>query len=238
MLISEVHREIKIGADKVDSLGYPNFLPEELDVLINNSIEKFISVRLYGSALKPDSFEETQKRTDDLRNLVTNSNITTFTQNTNSKPGGYFITTPTNYWHAIQEDCEIHYTDCKGNSVKAVVPVIPITHDKYNKIVRDPFNKPSNEKVLRLSYGLSGSNQQFELITGDSSVLTTYNLRYIRKPAVARYGTTYSTPTTDVEMDLPEPTHKELVKMVVAEILGTIESQRTGLARQEVKEIE
>jgi len=221
MVISEMHQEIKVGVDKTDSLNYPDLLPEEIDIFINKAIEKFISQRMYGTNPKQEGIESTQKRFDDLLTLVSNSNISTFTTSSQTKPNGYIVALPSDYWHTIEEEVNVTYLDCNNVSTTARIPVYPITHDQYNKIIRDPFNKPDETGVLRM--GLSGS---MEIISSSGVVPTTYFLRYIRKPAEVKYGTTYTPASTDTNCDLPEHTHKEICQMVVVDILGNIEQLR------------
>lgn len=226
MTISQLHQEFKIALDKVDSLNYPDILPEEIDVFLNTNILKFISQRVYGNNPRREGVEETQKRFDDLITLVANYTQTSFITFIYNKPNGQTANLPSDYWHTIQEDALITYT-CNNISVQETVPIYPVTHDRYNKTVRDPFNKPDNTKVLRL--GLNGT---IELITGVGVILNGYNLRYIRKPAEVRYGSTYTIPTTDVQPDLPESTHKEWLAMAVADCLEKIESKRTQSSTQ------
>lgn len=239
MTIAEMHTEIKFGVDKADSFANANFLPEEIDIELNNQIEIFVSQRAYGTNPKGDGLEETQKRTDDLRNLVTNTNITTFTNNASNKTNGLFVTTPSDYLHAIQEECTITYPSCNVNiQISKKVPVIAVTHDRYNKIINDPFNKPDTSKVIRLGFGKSGSSEQFELITDPAVTVNTYHLRYLKQPDKVRYGTTYTVPTTDVDCNLSPHTHKELIRMTVTALLANIASPQFNISKQQQTELE
>lgn|SRR3990167_2121499 len=220
MTIAEFHLGFKIGLDKTDSLNYPDFLPEEIDIFLNKNIEKFISQRLYGTNPKGEGVEETQKRFDDLLTLVNNSNITVFTTTVNNKPNGINITLPSDYWHSLEEEADITYLNCNSVSTTARVPVYPITHDQYNKTIRDPFNKPDETGIIRM--GLGGV---LEAITSTGITLNTYYLRYIKKPAEVRYGTVYTPATTDIQCDLPEHTHQEILQMAIVDALGNIEKQ-------------
>ena len=96
----------------------------------------------------------------------------------------------------------------------------PITHDQYNKTIRDPFNKPDETGIIRM--GLGGV---LEAITSTGITLNTYYLRYIKKPAEVRYGTVYTPATTDIQCDLPEHTHQEILQMAIVDALGNIEKQ-------------
>ena len=47
MTVQQLHLEFKFRCDKLDSLNYPNFLPEEIDLLLNNAQDRLIKQR-YG----------------------------------------------------------------------------------------------------------------------------------------------------------------------------------------------
>lgn len=293
MLVSQLHNEFKVGVDKIDSLNSANLLPEEIDIFLNNAQRTFIEQRAYGTNPKREGLEETQKRLDDLRNIVSNTTISTFTTNSNNKPNGYFIALPTNYMHAIQEEADIRYNDCNStkvtssnivsgsiyfvqsgsivynsttytapayftgvtvaanavttftgtgivyNSVTKRIPVKPITHDRYNKVIHDPFNKPYQDEVIRLGYERVSNNESFELITDGSFSISNYYLRYLREPNEIQYGTTYAVPTTDVDCELSDYTHREIIAIAVQEALANIEANnRYQTKAREVTTIE
>lgn len=234
MTASQMHYEFKIGLDKIDSLAYPNLIAEEIDVFLNSAVDEFISQRAYGNNIRKQGIEETQKRLDDLRNITKSYNTTTFINTPNNKPNGVFVNLPSDYRHALQEDCTISYTDCHNQTVSDIGKVIPITHDRYNKIIKDPFNKPTNDKILRLAY----EGDTFELISTANSTITNYSLRYLRKPAVITNGPSYQTPVAMINCDLSESTHREIIKLAIIRALSNIESPRVEIARREFLEME
>lgn len=229
MIVLEFHNEFKIGLDKVLSLNAPGYTPEEIDILLNNSQEEFIEQRAYGTNPKGRGLEEDQKRRDDLRELIKNYTTTVFTNTTNSKTNGSFITLPSDYRHAIQEEVNITYKDCNNDSRTKIVPVSPVTHDRYSKIINDPFNKPYQDEVIRLDY----EGEVFELITDGTFTLSNYFLRYLKEPVRIRFGTKYQIPTTDVNCELSAHTHREIVAMSVLKALENIESQRWRTKKEE-----
>lgn len=233
MTIQELHNEFKVALDKVDSENYPDILPEEIDIFLNTNILKFISQRLYANNPRKEGVEETQKRFDDLLTLVTGVTISSFQSPLSGKPNSLIATLPSDYWHTLEEEAQITYLDCNNVSTSARVPIYTVTHDRYNKIIRDPFNKPDKTKVIRM--GLTG---KMELITASGITLTDYYLRYIRKPATVQYGTIYAVPTIDVQPDLPESTHKEWLAMAVSDCLEKIESTRTQISNQLLNTLE
>ena len=217
MTRDEMHRDFKILIDKADSAGAPLFLSEEIDRFLNIAQEKFVSKRAFGNNIRRTTFEEDQKRRDDLRNLIMDYSSSTFTSSANAKPNGKFVALPRDYRHAINEECAI--AGGKRVSVK------PITYDRYNKIIDDPFNSPKGDVVYRLDY----SRDTFELIS--ESIINKYYLRYLKNPAVVSN-------IDSVSCDLAEHTHREIVRMAVLEALENTENPRYQSSKIELNEIE
>jgi len=203
MTVAQMHFEFKLELDKIDTFTNPNILPEEIDSFLNKAQQEFIEQRAYGTNPKRTGLEEDQKRWDDLREIIKNYETTTFTSGANNKDNGSFVSLPTDYRHSIEEEVKITYTDCNNLTATKKVPVIPITHDRYNKTIRDPFNKPDEDNILRLGY----EGDVVELITDGTVTLSNYYLRYLKEPQVIQYGTQYVTPTADVDCELAAHTH-------------------------------
>jgi len=267
-----MHINFKLEADKTDSLNYPDFEPEEIDKWLNIAQERYIKQRYSGMNAHRASFEQTQKRMDDLREVLTNAEIITFTTTGSNKPNGKFAALPTGagqeYWLAINEEAEVVYMDCdtvatvtgtiksgeyymvtSGSIVydsvtyasgtyfiggapqnftgtgivktaKAKrVKVKPKRHDEYNEFIRDPFNKPYEDEVLRLSF-----QSQVELITDGTFVVSKYFLRYIRKAREILLDLLI--PANSVDCELADITHQEIVEQAVQLALESIESPR------------
>ena len=63
----------KFGMDKFDSKGLPNFEDDEILLLLNQAQLNFVKQRYGSNNSKKMGFEEIQKRTEDLKNLVRNA---------------------------------------------------------------------------------------------------------------------------------------------------------------------
>jgi len=219
MTVAEMHIQFKVGLDKTDSLNYPNFEPEEIDLWLNKAQEKFIKSR-YSHDIKRETFEETQKRTDDLREVVVQADLVPAATQSPTKPNGILFNLPVGdtdvsvYWFAINEECDIQYANCNGNYVTERKRVKPIQHDDYNKIISDPFNKPNKKKVVRLMHG-----NQVELITDGTYVIPQYYLRYIKQPEVISLAN-----NNDCELALH--THSEVVTLAVGMALENTANPR------------
>jgi len=221
MTLAEMHIEFKLGLDKTDSLNYPNFEPEEIDLWLNRAQDRFVKTR-YVHNNKTETFEETQKRTDDLRTIVTEATIIPSAIQTPTKPNGILFDLPDGsispdiYWFAINEECEIRYEDCNGSWVDERTGVYATSHNDYDKLVDDPFNKPDKGVVLRLMHG-----RWAELITDGSYTINQYFLRYIRQPIRLDI---INSPLMSCE--LAEHTHIEIVSIAVGLALENIASPR------------
>ncbi len=226
MTRAQMHNEFKLLLDKVDSSSAPIFLPNEIDRLLSISQDKFISKRAFGNNPRRTGFEEDQKRRDDLRTLIESDIISSQQPRANNKPNARFYNLPSNYRHAINEEIEL-VLESTGESAGRV-GVKPITHDRYNKIVDDPFNKPHEKSVYRLDFG--GSDElSVELIGSGDYVLGNYILRYLKQPLDI---------DSDNDCELPHHTHREIVRMAVVEALEGTEHPRYQSSKIELNEIE
>lgn len=264
MTINEMHIRFKVGVDKLDTLATPNLDAEVVDEILNQAQERLVKQRIFGVNTHRTSFEETQKRMDDVRILVQNAVITPTTLS-GAKPYAVVAQLPNTqgleYWFTINEEAEVVYKDCTNQAVTSIsagvlyivsgtvvyngttytntrftgiqgvtsftgtgtvytatskrVEVKPIRHDHYNKKVRDPFNMPDNNHVLRLAY-----QTYAELIGVEGMVIADYYLRYIRKPLNMSYA------APQVNCELPDHLHEEIVSTAVSIALEGIESGR------------
>ena len=117
-----MHIMFKVLTDKVDTLNYPNFEPEEIDLLLNMAQERFIKQRYGTTNQKRKPIESNQKRTDDLREVVKNGQLSvTTTQTVDNKEHGFFVTLPGDYWFLINEEVSLWSKGCN--------PITPASGD-------------------------------------------------------------------------------------------------------------
>jgi hypothetical protein len=77
--IHEMHIAVNLGVQKIASFQVDNFLPQEIDHELNTAMDRFINKRYAPKGNKyVKGFEQSQKRIDDLRHLVVNSTLETF----------------------------------------------------------------------------------------------------------------------------------------------------------------
>ncbi len=217
MTISEAHLAFKFGLDKIDSLNYPNFLPEEIDLLLNQGYKRWVKQRYGLNNIKRQSFEETQKRTEDLKNLVQAVNLVPLAYNPlNIDSNARYVTLPVDHWFIIQERVEVSYIDCRSITVTKLVEVRPTQHVEFDKVVNDAFKKPDNTKVLRLM-----ENGQVELVSSPGITITSYRLRYLKQPVTVSL-------TGNITFETSEHTHEEIVAESIKIALEDIEAKRNN----------
>lgn len=212
----EMSQIFKVRLDKIDSLNYPNILPEEIDLFLNQAQERFIKQRYGTTNSKKESFEETQKRSEDLKKLVSNAVLVPAVNAIdNIDLDAQFVTLPLDHWFIVQERCQVSYLDCNSTTKSTVIPVYEYQHGDINKTIDNSFLKANKNRVLRLM-----ENGRVELIHDPLVTLTNYRLRYIRKPAKI------SSVVPLVDCELSDHTHDEIVSEAVLLALEGIESQR------------
>lgn len=213
MTIAQAHIEFKFRCDKIDALNYPNFLPEEIDLILNNAQERVVKQRYGITNPKRQSYEETQKRTEDLKNITVNDVLTPLAYSVdNIDTNARFVNTPTDHWFTVQERCSITCNVC-GENVTSLAEVIPVSHSEVSKVLRDPFKKPNNEKVLRLM-----AEGKIELVS--SCTIVNYRIRYVKKPRTVSLS-------GNITFELSEHLHSEIIDEAVKIALENIEGKRT-----------
>ena len=249
MTIADMHTAVKLELDKSSALELPAFEPEEIDDWLNNAIRKFVKTRYSRMNPKKESFEESQKRSDDLKPLVVNYQTPLLHSEHSTLIGPYALTTtsvmkdnvfglidgtsyvidtpggyswPSNHWFTLSERCDI-----LANGIMSRVGVIECTADELEQKLEDPFSEHivhyGRAKPIRIF-----NANDVELITDSTYTVLYYYLTYLRAPA------TVQVTATAVSCDLPEHTHDEIVKLAVSMMLESIEQPRYQTYQNEV----
>lgn len=215
MTVTQLHTAFKIGVDKIDSLNYPDFTATEVDFLLNQGQERLVKQRYGLNNVYKRSFEEIQKRTEDLKELVKNylGSPLPFS-NDNIDINARFYTLPADHWFIVQERLLISYLDCDGKNVNTTVEVVPITHNEFGKAIKNPFKRPDITKVMRLM-----AQGQVEIIFNPTVNPGTYHLRYLKQPQTIDI-------TTNTTSELSDYLHQEIVDEAIKIALEDIEARR------------
>lgn len=237
---SEMHTAFKIELDKVESLQYPAFIPAEIDYFFDRAQEQFVKSRYGGNNPAGTSFEQNQKRLDDLRYLVVEGTLLATSDNVlnvSEKPNCYIVDltdldTDDPYMFLVGEECTITYTDRLSNQpVNKIQPITECSANTYIAQVHDPlsphrlhYNTASPLRLVKSDY--------IELITDGTYSVLNYTIRYLKTP------TSFATLLTTESPDFPNHVHPELVRLAVNIAIENIESPRIQSYPTKVAEME
>ena len=229
-----MHTAFKRELDKIDSLQYPAFTAGEIDYFLNRAIIKFVKTRYSGVNIKQQSFEQTQKRIEDIRTLVREVTVPCDTTDA-TKPNGYTLVDgfsntvfdDDQYWLSLGEEVLINITSSDTDKRQRVTE---ITANEYAVIIDNPFSEHilhyNSAKPLRLFY-----TNTIEFISDGQYTIDEAYIRYIKKPEAVALST-----TTDCE--LADITHDEIVLLATQIALENIEQPRYQSYTNEVMTME
>lgn len=114
-----------------------------------------------------------------------------------------------------------------------IVSVRPETRDRYNKVIVNPFKKPSLDEVIRLSYDIF----QNEIIGDEFLIITKYFVDYYKHPVKMQFGTNYAPSSVgygiDVNCELTEEAQNRIVEKTVVKIKKILMQQDYNIFKQE-----
>jgi hypothetical protein len=283
MTIDQMHIGFRFEIDESTNLENPSFEPEEIDLWLNKAIKKFVKTRYSGINIKGESFEQTQKRIDDLRTLVAQETLPCVAGGTKENCYIADLTDLTDdYWFTLGEEVLIGYyslldvtttvasgslvvgeiylvitDDVVHNAVtyspgeyilasattftgdgsvikqsKSKQGVTEITIDTYRSHIDNPYSTHvlhyEEAMPLRLFIG-----DLVEFISDGQYGVVSYDIRYLRAPVEVDWLA-----DTQVDCDLAEHTHDEIVKLAASMALENIEQPRYQSHMNEINTME
>lgn len=206
---------------------------------INEAIDKFYKTRYSGINAKSEGFEQSQKRIDDLRNLIKTAS---FTEEIINNGNIYTIELPEDYILMLGDVAGILPTegneqcweiDEEDDYVVKRVDTIEATIENIDR----QLNNSLSEHLLRYC-----TARPLKLIQGNQVILYTdgkysvanYQITYLSKPLFLDSSNISNTEYTS----LPEHTHMEIVKMAVQLYLATKPMQHYSAYSSEVNNME
>lgn len=228
MTVQQFHREFKIALDKVDSESYPEFLPGEIDYYLNEAQDRFIKQRYGLNNIYKAGYEEIQKRTDDLKELVKTTYVEIL-------PVDYYISANNNVFRANLQNLFLDYQLTNPSSdeymlfVKATTQtcvnnccnwskVKLVQQDDLSGLMEDPFNRPTLSKPI-----IFFEDGDIFIWTEKTATINGFLVTFIKMPNQINIGT-YGGPV--IECELSDHTHREILQMAVSIALENIESPR------------
>ena len=113
MNVLEMHLAIQQGVDKINSLQADMLLPEEIDLELNKAQIKFINTKYGRNNIMGRGFEQSQKRIDDLRTLVTDyENSTTYKDQLSSEHWVDTFKLPVDYMYLVSQRSDVKINNC------------------------------------------------------------------------------------------------------------------------------
>jgi hypothetical protein len=238
MTPTQFHTNFKIELDKTNGLSTPSFEHNEIDYWLNMAIRKFVKTRYSGMNVKGEGFEQTQKRTDDLRLLVKEEEFKSPSDLLFYEPNKYTLSYSSNkwpdaYWFAVSES-----VDLKPNSKSVCMPEKVLNQSVIDRELSNYRQELANSlSDYHLHNGEAHpirvwANDHVDLYTDGNYDISKYTLTYLKKPDEISY-------TNDVEYtDLPEHAHDEIIRLAVALAMGNILDPRYQFAASEISQME
>lgn len=211
----EFGKEFTLSFDEYEKSFFLTKAQEELILSIYN-----------GKNSVGDSFEKTEEIRRYLNNLVKQEILTEKINNVGVSNKSVFYQLPNDLWFITYEQVTLEDESPCINNIDTVV--IPITHDEYWKVSRNPFRKNNTRKTLRLDI----YDNQVELISDYN--ISKYLIRYISKPSPIiledlEEGLTINNISNKTECKLNTAIHQQIlnnaVQMAVTSKLSKINNQ-------------
>lgn len=216
MTARELKYDFLLKKDRVQSLSTANFNDAEIDWFLNEAQMVFIKQRLSNSNSRRASYEQIQKRTDDLSTLhikyplqpslplIPHTGVYELPLSSLAYP----------YLQFLAGSLTIKLPSCNKE-----VPIRFTQTDDLSEVLRDPFNEASAEDFVPFNFGRSSVDDQSSIFVYPSIYTPiSIDIEYIKHPQKIFQGTyTYIDNTIPPESttDLPEHTHTEVVDIAV-----------------------
>lgn len=175
MTNQEFSNEFDILYNNIASNQAPGLDEYEKSVFLTSAQEMLVMEIINGNNLAGNSFEKTEEVRRYLNDIVktiempkyTDSDIPTLT----NKSTLYSI--PKDLWYITYETVKFQDTNPEVFT-DSNIEVVPVTQDELSRILKNPFRKPSANRVLRLDV-----DGKIELIS--DYIIQSYIVRYIER---------------------------------------------------------
>lgn len=166
-----------------------------------------------------ESFDNKEKNRRELANLITNAVSTTplsFPSDFINQRSRFFNLNQ-DVMYIVNERVKLSSSDpCYNNNT---TNVIPVRHDEYNKLIKNPFKKPNGNVSWRLDYKNLNNNKTVEILTLENTTASEYHYRYIKypKPIILTNltGLSINGISVSTECELAESLHRQILDLAV-----------------------
>lgn len=171
-ILLDSYRRIKKFDEKeeLDSLEFNEY---EKSVFLTRAQEQIVIELYSGRNTKSGPFESSEELRSNLRNLIKTSELTECSNLEGLDKRSVFYELPSDVLFIIYESAILSEAGCLSGST---IEAIPVTHDDYHRIIKNPFRGPTEKRVLRVDNGQS----TIEVIS--KYPIDKYLIRYLAKP--------------------------------------------------------
>ena len=238
MTTQEVLTRFKTEFERIASQAAPGYEPDEISTMLNIAMENLIVNRYTGNNPLQQGFEQTEKRIEDLANLIEYKNYTTFT--TGFLPNSYSVTLPNTllanpqdfsdvFWFIIYENCLSSFLNCNTGQPERIL-VKEVNHMELEDLLQDPFNKPEKDRwIFR-----NRTKNKVNLITDGNFQPVSYTVGYIRKPQPIDLTVTSNNAIPDVSDEM----QREVITEAVYQAVKALADNRVQIYKQDLTTIE
>lgn len=226
MIIEDFHRKFKLFLDKIDSSAYSEFENWEVDYILNEAQDRVVKQRYSGNNIYKTGFEQSQKRTDDLKNITVTKFAKVIPVTELDFYGDKIYQAKLDQFFnneigdSVYEGEYMFYlrSRCKVNKgCTAWKPTNLVKQDDLETLFIDPFNRPSPE------YPVIYFEDNSIFIVSGAGVIESLAVSFIKRPNQLNIGTYGG---SKIECELSEHLHEEIVQVAVGIALENIESNR------------
>ena len=227
----EMKEEFLLLYDKVTNFAAPGYEDIEISRLLSGGQEVVYLHRINVLGNKyGQGFEGTERRRKEFAELVSNVTLTSANispDQTGVKPNGTFFNLPTDFGLTINEEVTISSDDKCLDGQR--IEVKPITHDEYNKSLKNPFKRPDGTLTWRMDFGSNlpaNAPERHEIITDGTYTVDEYHIRYMRRLKPIIIGTnTIEGFTGPLDSELNDMIHRAIIEEAVKMASGVTDPQ-------------
>lgn len=214
MTVSELHTAFRLEVDYSNSLANPSFEPEEIDYWLNKAYLASVNQRMFGNNARGESFDQSQKREDDLRLLMLTTTVTP--SSASNIPNGLQLrisTSLTNYLYFISSKTVFNNSKQSLN--------FNISHNEKDKFIESDTNIPWIKHPVVYVEGdyLYVLYDRYAAVAGGYTP-SGIEVTYLRKPETLSISTPNQVPI------IAEHVHPEIASLAVFMALEDISSPR------------
>jgi hypothetical protein len=227
MTIQEMHIEVGLGVQGLGPSRFDDFLPEEVDYALNKAQSRIVKQSYnYDSRLRPKGFEQSQKRIDDLKNLLKTAQVVPAIA-TSAYDYVKQASLPADYMFGVNFKGRIKHKNCKPledrisitNPTTEVSNLRFVQHDDIDDVLKDPFNTTKIDGPL-----YTMENDKIFIYESAIFIVDLVFITYLKTPVKMSLS-------LQVDCELSEHLHSEIVEEAVQILLSD-----TGNPRVQQKE--